>query len=734
MEKIKVTNGVYWIDIPEAELYILCACPADIVKHLAKRGLIISKIKDGINYESGPNAILLSDVSIQNGNISNLAEFPVLQMLYKQGMIVPKHPNNTGIKPLLIGLSNQIYAQSQYIYRGNYGLSSIEEIKSTGISPEIAKEMFRIKMKFAFNKIHETEELIDFKNTDSGKIELRNGVYLTRKDLNIYEFEYKENKITVDLNLAPDEDYISPINLGFHKIKREYFSVIHIGEGNGWDVNRPCMSSIIVFQGKIYLIDTGPNILTTLTSLGISVNEIEGIFHTHAHDDHFAGLTSLVRSDHKIKYYAPPLIRTSVIKKLSALMSISEERFKSSFEIHDLKFNRWNNIEGLEVKPVFSPHPVETCVMLFRTFWEGGYKTYAHLADIASFEVLRKILINPPDKTELSKKIYKNLLDNLLVEADLKKIDIGGGLIHGRAEDFISDKSKKIVLSHTSIKLTNSQKEIGSNASFGMEDVLIPAQQDYLMRLAYHYLNNYFPDAPSHDINMLLNCPVLSFNAGLILIKKGETGKYVYLILNGVVEYIDSKTGFRNMLSSGSILGESAALENEKQQRTYRTMSYIRTLQIPAEIYTMFIERNLKFEDMKRIYENKTFLQSTWLFGEMVSSMLQNRIAKSMKLVKVSQGEDLSAGKDMKLYILKKGSVQIFIDNKLVDTMKPGSVFGEESVFLKESSLFSAKTVKDSVLYLISDKIIREIPIIEWKMLETFERRLQAFGTQFSSN
>ncbi len=132
MEKIRVTNGVYRIDIPEVNLYILCACPANIVKHLSKRGLIISKVKDGINYESGPNAILLSDVSIQNGSISNLAEFPVLQMLYKQGMIVPKHPNNTGIKPLLIGLSNQIHAQSQYIYRGNYGLTSVEEIKKTG--------------------------------------------------------------------------------------------------------------------------------------------------------------------------------------------------------------------------------------------------------------------------------------------------------------------------------------------------------------------------------------------------------------------------------------------------------------------------------------------------------------------------------------------------------------------------------------------------------------------------
>ena len=35
-----------------------------------------------------------------------------------------------------------------------------------------------------------------------------------------------------------------------------------------------------------------------------------------------------------------------------------------------------------------SPHPMETTVLFFRTQWGGGYKTYAHLADIASFDVM----------------------------------------------------------------------------------------------------------------------------------------------------------------------------------------------------------------------------------------------------------------------------------------------------------------------------------------------------------
>ena len=76
--KIQVSKGIYWVEAPDAALYILCGCPADSVKHLMKRGLIGIQEKHGISCETGPNAILLSDILIQNGFLSNLAEFPVL--------------------------------------------------------------------------------------------------------------------------------------------------------------------------------------------------------------------------------------------------------------------------------------------------------------------------------------------------------------------------------------------------------------------------------------------------------------------------------------------------------------------------------------------------------------------------------------------------------------------------------------------------------------------------------
>ncbi|MFC1591196.1 MBL fold metallo-hydrolase, partial [Thermodesulfobacteriota bacterium] len=552
MKMIKVSTGIYWIEIPEAELFILCGCPADCVKHLMKRGLIVKEEKNGVLYETGPNAILLSDIAIQNERFANLSEFPILQMLYRQGFLLPGHPKNTGAKPLLIGLDEQVRDQAEYIFRGNYGLVSVEELTAGGASAECARDMLRLKLKFAFDRIRKTEELVETRVVGEGPTELRKGAVVERRGLNLYEFSYGGESVSVDLNLSINEDYEPPYQLGFNEIKREYFSVIHSGDGDGWDANRPCMSSILVFQGKIYLIDAGPNMLASLRALGIGVNEIEGIFHTHAHDDHFNGLTVLIRSDHRIKYYAAPLVRHSTIKKLAALMPVSARRFSDFFEIHDLESGVWNNIEGLEVKPDFSPHPVETTVMCFRALWSDGYKTYTHLADIASKNVLTGMITENHGRSGITQQYY-NEIDRLYREpADIKKIDVGGGLIHGDAQDFSGDKSKKIILSHTEHNLTNAQKEIGESASFGMQDVLIRAEQDYTRRCAFRYLQQYFPSVPLHELYMLLNCPAEKFNPGAMIIRHEEKNKNIFFVLSGVLEFIVHGRDMSSTLTAGS--------------------------------------------------------------------------------------------------------------------------------------------------------------------------------------
>ena len=727
MEKVKVTDGVYWVDIPEANLYILCGCPADSIKHLMRRGLVISKELNGVTYENGPNAILLSDISIQNGYFANLAEFPILQMFYRQGMLIPGHPNNTGIKPLLIGIENQVKAQARYVYRGTYGLTTLDELLSSGITEEMANEILKFKYKFTFGQIRETDELLDYRIVDKEPVELRNGAYISREDLNVYKFSYKGQDIVVDLNLKPEEEYEPPVHLDFHSIRREYFSIIHIGEGNGWDVWNPCMSSILIFQGKIYLIDTGPNIKQSLTALGISINEIAGVFHTHAHDDHFAGLTTLVRSDHLIRYYATPLVRVSVMKKLSALMDIPEKRFHHYFKTVDLEFNKWNNIDGLHVLPALSPHPVETNIFYFRTLWEDGYKSYAHLADIISLEKLKEMVTNDPEKPGVTQDFYNRTRELYLKPVNCKKIDIGGGLIHGAAVDFISDSSRKMLLAHTERVLTDAEKEIGSNATFGSQDVLISTCKDYSLQAAHRFLTSYFPEAPRYDLQMLLNCEALDLNVGFNIIKKGEVNKYMYLLLNGVVELIDVNRKIHNILSAGSFIGEYSGITETPSQLTYRSKSYVRVLKIPCQLYIRFINKNYSYIDIIRFHKNIWFLQSTWLFGELISSKILNKIASLIESREYNTGDEIEL-KDTQLYLLKRGEVHLYFEQIFLEKIKPSEFFGEENIILKSMQFYTARVIEKSKIYIIPGIALEKIPIVEWKLLEMYEKRIKSIG------
>jgi hemerythrin len=663
-------------------------------------------------------------VLIQNGQFSNLAEFPVLQMLYRQGMLVPDHPGNTGKKPILIGSREQISAQMEYIYRGSYGLTSMEELLATGLSEEVAHEVMTMKEKFAFGKINRSEELLSSRIVGNKGTEIKNGVFATRVGFNRYKFEYKDKAVVIDLNLKRNQTYNPAYELGYHQIKREYFAVIHSGEGDGWDTRRPCMASILMFQGKVYLIDAGPNILHSLRALSIDTSEIDGIFHTHAHDDHFAGLPILMQSDHRIKYYASPLVRASVAKKLSALMSIDEKAFFKYFDVQDLVLDSWNDIEGLEVKPIFSPHPVETNIFLFRALGEEGFRTYAHWADLSAFDVIAAMRDNDQSGKCISKAFYNTTKKNYLIPANLKKVDVGRGMIHGKVSDFREDQSDKIILAHTAEKFTMQDKEVGSDTSFGTLDLLISTDQDYLRKRTAEYLQEYFPDVPFEQRRVLLNAPMFKFNPGSIILQHGEIPETVLLILLGSVEVIQSEFQTQNTLSTGCFLGDVSILKEMPTSSTWRAISYVQALGIPADLYRQFMKKNALYDKMYNLLENVEFLQKTSLFGGGISYLTQNRFARIMHLQAYESGEMLPTTSTPGLYLLKSGELQIKSQTgALVETVNKGGFCGEDTVLPMDTAQRLVYTTQSSNVYFIENNPLLEIPAVHWKLLEISIKR-----------
>lgn len=728
LRKVKIINGVFWVEAPDEGVYVLCGCPADAVKHLMRRGLIVELEENGVTYESGPNAILLSDLTLQGGLFSNLSEFPVLQMLYRQGMILPDHPRNTGEHPIIMGTPDQVSAQIQYIYRGNYGLISEDEIMASGVPAEDARKMMQMKLKFAFGKIADPKELLDTRIVGGEATEIRNGVTVRRIDVNVYEFASNGDTVTVDMNLKPDETYESAYPLGFHHVKREYFAVLHSGEGDGWDTERPTMSSVLMFDGNIYLIDAGPNLDYVLNALGIGVNEIEGVFHTHSHDDHFAGITTLMRADHRLKYFATPLVRHAVTKKLAALMSMEEEDFESYFEVVDLEMGEWNDIFGLDVKPMFSPHPVETTIFMFRAFGENGYRTYAHYADIASFRVLEGMVRENAGKPGITRSMLDKVREDYLAPAVVKKIDIGGGLIHGEAEDFKDDQSEKIILAHTSRTLTPREKEIGAGAPFGTIDRLIPSYQDYEWRVAAHFLRAYYPHLPKDRIQPLLNNPVDMHNPESMLIREGDVADVTHLILTGNVELIEANSQTIHKASAGAFVGEMSALYELPSTVTARATSFVQTLKMPSWLYREFVTKNGLLKEITLIQEKRDFLQGTWLFGEEISYPVQMKIAKAVQSYHFDKGEMMEDLPAQALFLVRFGCIAGIGPSGGEETLAVGDFLGEEVVLFDDRPPQGWTAIETSELFAVPRAVLADIPVVRWKLLEAYDRRRSTFS------
>jgi hemerythrin len=728
MTSEKVANGIFWVEIPEADLRILCGCPADSVKHLIKRGLISPTSRAGVSFETGPNAILLSDTPIQKGSFANLSEFPLLQMFYRQGMLIPGHPGNTGRKPLLIGLGDQVRAQSEYVMRGNYGLLSTEEMEACGVPPEAAAEMMKVKKRFAFGRIRATEELVLMKAMDAQTVEIAPGVVVHRKGFNRYEFLVGGRSLEVDLNLGPGEEFQPAYALPTRGVRREQFSVVHTGEGDGWDSDHPCIGSIVCSAGEFYIIDAGSYVTHSLDALGLSVPDIAGIFHTHAHDDHFAGLTSLVRSERRLGYYAVPMVRATVQKKLAALMNIDEEKFSRYFDVHDLLPGEWNQVGEMEVKPVYSPHPVETTVFFFRSGEGRARRTYAHLADISSFDVLEHMTDASRNGPALSRRSLDSLLHHLAEPADVKKIDAGGSFIHGNALDFTSDTSGRLLLSHGIASVPPELAAHASIAGFAEVDVLISdGAIEHLRSVARASLAAWFPGITGPGIEEIARCPIVDVSAGTTIHPSNDSS--ARLILSGIAAATDPADGSVRRLTAGSF---TAALQETDETRILcRAVGNVSLLAIPREMLRQFMSQKAVAELVVKARSLQDFLTLCPLFSGVSSQNVLNSVAATMEKRCLKQGQSAARGTMPELLLLADGQADLIVGPRLVESIGAGGYWGEERIVSAAPGFCEVRAATDCTCYAVPAEALADIPIVQWELLETFHRRLRSFRTGY---
>ena len=709
--------GISWLEIPKVDLRILCGCPADAVKHLTSKGKIRLVTENGATFETGPNAILLADDFLQNGLPANMAEFPVLQMFYKQGQIIPNHPNNKGERPILIGNANAVQSQLRYIYRGNYGLTTPEELINCGISLEDTAEMMAMKMQFAFGKIQPPDALLaTCVVEDAGWHSLKNDLLVSRKGVNQYQFKMGLECIDVDLRLKNSETYPAPYKLSDQWLPRDRFAVWHTGEGDGWDRFRPCMASLLMIEGEPYLIDAGPNLHYTLEVLGISLSEIAGIFHTHSHDDHFAGLTNLLLSGRRIRYYSSKLVRHSTFQKLSALIGLPTQEIEKYFDFKDLELDEWTSISKfVQVKPCFSPHPVDTNIFFFK--YENGLKTqtYAHLADIISSAVLGRMK-NPESKYHISENFYKKTFDNYLQTTDVKKIDAGGGMIHGEVKDFVDDKSRKIILAHSSTPFSQDEiKTIKSacTVKFGSSDLRVPmSKEKFLKDKALQWLQKLLPTLSEKELQKLIVYPTVEITRGQKLLFQAQEVEYIPLLLTGQVE----QDGM--FYPVGTLLGEANALADLPSSQKIVSVGPVCYLPIPKNPYKNLLKAHKLLKKRISLLNDCGYLRTF--------PMLQYGLSDDQLISLLKNSEQFSFKKNQPvllpentLGILEAGEVQFLAGNKSLKVTEK-TVLGLSNI-LDKSFTWEEKTAKKCQVFCLQAENLLQAPGVRWFLQRAYQ-------------
>jgi hemerythrin len=329
----------------------------------------------------------------------------------------------------------------------------------------------------------------------------------------------------------------------------------------------------------------------------------------------------------------------------------------------------------------------------------------------------------------LSAERAQAIKENYLEPVDLKKIDIGGGMIHGNAHDFVADGSTRLLLAHTARELTDAERRIGSGAPFGTLDVMIPGEQNFLLRDASEFLKSYFPAVPMERLHMLLNNRIATFNPETIITPAGRIPEEIYLLLAGKVEMLTPEPGSSHFLFSGSLLAESAGIHNEPSEETYRSVGFVQALRLPADLYRNFIERFFSSSELLEVRKVEEKLRRTFLFSDAVTNTTLFSLAKNCVITSLHAGETF-IGDQERLHVIGKGRLAVGQDED-APVLGKGEFWGSDVLFSTMSE--EAKShhagagpapeliaLDSCEIYSVPLRLVSRIPVVRWKLFEAF--------------
>ncbi len=77
---------------------------------------------------------------------------------------------------------------------------------------------------------------------------------------------------------------------------------------------------------------------------------------------------------------------------------------------------------------------------------------------------------------------------------------------------------------------------------------------------------------------------------------------------------------------------------------------------------------------------------------------------------------------EQNIFLISKGKVKVMLGEHLAEILTEGDFFGEDSAIFQILSIFEFIAIENLEIFLIDGRLIKDIPIVRWKLIEREEK------------
>lgn len=472
--------------------------------------------------------------------------------------------------------------------------------------PDMKKELEFFTYYPRLNRKMELSDLIDFIILkDNQPVVFQSVIFTLKKEMNIihiqdggdvaklaWDIDFQET----ELKSGEDEEAFIPPDFG----------VTTLGASHGFDPKGKTSGFIFWINGSGILIDPPVDSATWLLEKNVDPGMIKSVILTHIHGDHDAGVMQKILLEGRVTLYTTPTVYKSFIKKISLLTGMLDVDVMELIDFAPVMVNKPINIYGAYFTFRYRLHSIPTIGFevsfngksivytsdhlndkrFFDKLLTDGYLTEGRYQEFLDFEWNKDLIIHeagvPPLHTPidvllaLPEQAKKNIK---LVHTEKSRIPVDSGL-----EIPETGLSNSIILNVPHSVYGESVKILNTVTGLDIFDLTPFAKSPEFLSIARYQ----------------------EYNKNDYIIRKGEMGKYFYIILAGHADILQN--GQRKaILQAGAYFGEYSLLANAATSSDIIAATNMKVIAITKDDFLRFIsntEINAKLRKLADVRKN----------------------------------------------------------------------------------------------------------------------------------